>query len=61
MNHCLEDASTIENNKLISEKENAMTNTANISINCISPATSSNESDSSEENDVLPADDNMRV
>jgi hypothetical protein len=38
-----------------------MANTANISINCISPATSSDESGSSEENDVVAADENLRV
>jgi hypothetical protein len=38
-----------------------MTNTTNISINCISPATSSNESESSEEDYVSAAAEDMRV
>lgn len=47
-----------ENKKLNSE---SMTNTANISINCISPITSSNESGASEEDDVVAADEDLRV
>jgi hypothetical protein len=38
-----------------------MTNTGNVSINCISPITSSNESGSSEEDDVVASDENLRV
>ena len=45
----------------MSEKENSMANTAHISINCISPATSSeDEGASSEENDVV-GDEDLRV
>ncbi len=58
LNDCLEDASTIGKSKLTSE---SMANTVNISINCISPVSSSNESNSSEEDDVLTADEDMRV
>ncbi len=38
-----------------------MANTTNISINCISPASSSNETGSSEEDDVVDTDENLRV
>jgi hypothetical protein len=51
----------MENNKLLSGKENIMTNTTNISINCISPALSGNQSGLSEEDDVLDADEDIRV
>ncbi|CAF0981357.1 unnamed protein product [Adineta steineri] len=52
-----ENATIMENNKIVSEKENTMTNSANISINCISPTASENQS---EEDDVLGADEDMR-
>jgi hypothetical protein len=61
MAHCLENASTTGNNKNISEKDESMANTANISINCISPVSSSADSGSSEEDDVVAIDDDMRV
>jgi hypothetical protein len=57
---CLEDASTATNNKLTSQ---SMANTTNTSVNCISPASSSSshETGSSEEDDVIDTDDNLRV
>ena len=53
--YCLEDVS---NNKLNSQ---SMANTTDISINCISPPSSSNETGSSEEDDVVDTDENLRV
>jgi hypothetical protein len=51
----------MENNQLTSGKAYSMTNPVNISIRCISPASSENESGLSEEDDVLDVDEDMRV
>ncbi|UJR10265.1 hypothetical protein I4U23_014473 [Adineta vaga] len=56
-----DDDVTMENSQLTSEKEEATTtNPINISIHCISPVVSGNESGLSEEDDILDVDEDMR-
>ncbi|CAF3797290.1 unnamed protein product [Rotaria sp. Silwood1] len=55
-----ENSSTIENNKSILKQENSMTNSVNISINCFSPASSSNESEPSDDDDAVNSTEDTR-
>lgn len=60
--HCPLDATvTMQTNQYTSEKDDSTAAPVSISIRCISPASSDNESGLSEEDDVVDDDEIMRV